>query len=131
MLDMHEVIGSIPTVSTINKQSRFIGSVLFLVEMVWMRSHVQAASIKEDLHSVATIGSGGQLAAPLAGRGSDSCGADAAVSTRASKFERSRYDGTVRVCFFYFGYTYYMLPPRVPKWSLSANYLAIMAYIRQ
>ena len=72
MLDMHEVIGSIPTVSTINKQSRFIGSVLFLVEMVWMRSHVQAASIKEDLHSVATIGSGGQLAAPLAGRGSDS-----------------------------------------------------------
>ena len=79
---MHEVIGSIPTVSTINKQSRFIGSVLFLVEMVWMRSHVQAASIKEDLHSVATIGSGGQLAAPLAGRGSDSCGARAAVSTK-------------------------------------------------
>ena len=72
MLDMHEVIGSIPTVSTINEQSRFIGSVLFLVEMVWMKSHVQAASIKEDLHSVATIGSGGQLAAPLAGRGSDS-----------------------------------------------------------
>ena len=81
MLDMHEVIGSIPTVSTINKQSRFIGSVLFLVEKVWMRSHVQATSIKDNLHSVATIGSGGQLAAPLAGRGSDSCGADAAVST--------------------------------------------------
>ena len=37
-----------------------------------MRSHVQAANIQEDLHSVATIGSGGQLAAPLAGRGSDS-----------------------------------------------------------
>ena len=92
MLDMHEVIGSIPTVSTINKQSRFIGSVLFLVEMVWMRSHVQAASIKEDLHSIATIGSGGQLAAPLAGRGSDSCGADAAVSTIN---KQSRFIGSV------------------------------------
>ena len=67
-----EIFDFVVFISTINKQSRFIGSVLFLVEMVWMRSHVQAASIKEDLHSVATIGSGGQLAAPLAGRGSDS-----------------------------------------------------------
>ena len=60
-----------------------------------MRSHVQAASIKEDLHSVATIGSGGQLAAPLAGRGSDSCGARAAVSTIENTVE-------FRLCFSFF-----------------------------
>ena len=67
MLDMHEVIGSIPTVSTIAKRTAH--AVLFCYgEIVRMRTNVQGASEAPFSQSAATNGSEGHLV-PRATRG--------------------------------------------------------------